>query len=132
MSAKTLLNHLRHAGFVVTLAEGGLRTSPASYLTESQRAAIREHKAELVDLLHQEHIDDVAEYVNERAAVLEYDHQLSRAAAEREAVRRAVIRFRLVDDQGSGTAVGECSIDELLADLAAKYGSRLATCEVKP
>lgn len=131
MKAQTLLNHLRHAGFVVTLVEGGLRVSPASYLTESQRAAIRENKAQLVDLLYQEHIDEVAEYVNERAAVLEFDHRLSRPAAEREAVRRAVIRFQLVDDQGGGTAVGECPIEELLADMAAKYGGRLAACEVQ-
>lgn len=124
MSAAAILASLRALGFVLTVAEGRIHVSPGSRLTEAQRAAIRDYKAELLALLHQEHID-------ERAAVLEVDHHFPRAAAEQESVRRAAIHFKLDElygdppRPGGGTAIGECSPDELLALLREKYGHRL-------
>src|SRR5687768_6392381 len=51
-----LLGALRAQGFVLTAAGGGqtLRVSPASELPDARRAAIRTHKAGLLELLHRE------------------------------------------------------------------------------
>ncbi|UZR29778.1 hypothetical protein [Methylococcus mesophilus] len=81
MSAAALLVSLHALGFVFTAVDGRIHVSPWSRLSEDQRAAIRDRKAEPLALLQQEHANDMTEYVNERAAVLKVDHQLSRAAA---------------------------------------------------
>ena len=45
------LNQLRAAGFTLSLEAGGLAVTPASQLTDDQRALIRAHKSALVALL---------------------------------------------------------------------------------
>lgn len=52
MGAPDLLRNLRGAGLTVTPAErGGIRVVPAGILTDAQRQAIRDHRAELLALL---------------------------------------------------------------------------------
>ncbi len=52
MGAPDLLQHLRGAGFDLTVTpEGGLKVTPASALDDAERMAIRDHKAELLALL---------------------------------------------------------------------------------
>lgn len=52
MGAPDLLHHLRGAGLTVTPADGGgIRVMPAGILTDAQRQAIRDHRAELLALL---------------------------------------------------------------------------------
>jgi len=52
MSGLEVIEGLRGRGFTLVVAEcGGLEVSPASELTPEDRAAIRAHKAELLELL---------------------------------------------------------------------------------
>jgi TubC N-terminal docking domain len=52
MGAPDLLQHLRAAGFALSLADGdGIRVAPSAALTNAQRQAIRDHKPELLALL---------------------------------------------------------------------------------
>ncbi len=52
MGAKDVLHHLRGAGFIITLAEGGgIRVAPSKLLTDAHRQAIRDNRAELLALL---------------------------------------------------------------------------------
>ncbi len=52
MGAPGLLRHLREAGFTVAPADGGgIRVAPSGSLTDAQRQAIRNHRAELLSLL---------------------------------------------------------------------------------
>lgn len=74
--------------------------------------------------------EDIREYAEERAAVLEYEQGFTRKDAEREAVRRAVIRYRLNEFygdppiQGGGVVIGD-NVAELVAGLRLRYGARL-------
>lgn len=47
-----VLNKMRRAGFALSVEGGGLVVTPASGLSDSQRAFLRSHKAALVGLLH--------------------------------------------------------------------------------
>ncbi|HWQ35420.1 MAG TPA: hypothetical protein VNQ79_21415 [Blastocatellia bacterium] len=51
MSATTLIDDLRQRGFALTPEGNGIRITPASALTDADRAAIRAHKAALLELL---------------------------------------------------------------------------------
>lgn len=52
MGAPELLQHLRAAGFALAPAEGGgIRVAPAGTLSDADRQAIRDHRAELLALL---------------------------------------------------------------------------------
>jgi hypothetical protein len=51
MSAVALLQELSALGFSLTDESGGIAVSPASQLSPDQRQAIRDHKAELLQLL---------------------------------------------------------------------------------
>lgn len=52
MGAPELLQHLRAAGFAIAPAErGGIRVMPAGALSDADRQAIRDHRAELLALL---------------------------------------------------------------------------------
>lgn len=70
---------------------------------------------------------NILEYTEERAAIFEYDANMPRVAAEQEAVRRAVLKFRLNDDQGSGTVIGAegDTIQDLREALVRQYGDRV-------
>ncbi|MGH8558641.1 MAG: hypothetical protein ACRESZ_14515 [Methylococcales bacterium] len=86
---------------------------------------------------------NILEYIEERAAILEYETQtpradgkgfdsvVSRCDAEREAVRRAVLKFKLIENQGGGTAIGAqgVTLEDLKAKLAERYGDRLKSIE---
>lgn len=52
MGAPDVLRHLREAGFTVAPVDGGgIKVAPSSSLTDAQRQAIRDHRAELLLLL---------------------------------------------------------------------------------
>lgn len=50
-SATELLSLLRSSGFTVRLDAGKLLVSPASRLTDDERAALKEHRAGLLEIL---------------------------------------------------------------------------------
>jgi hypothetical protein len=51
MTASAVLSALRDRGFELTVIDDGVRVTPASRLTDADRAALRAHKAALVALL---------------------------------------------------------------------------------
>ncbi len=53
MDAQALLETLQTRGFSLTLVNGGIAVKPAPQLTDEDRAAIREHKAPLLEFLRQ-------------------------------------------------------------------------------
>lgn len=94
MTAAEVLADLTGHGAVVWLSEQGTLEveSPRGVLTDTHRAAIRQHKAALVALLRQppwppELPADLRELWEERAAIMEYAGGLPRAEAERQALR---------------------------------------------
>lgn len=52
MAAVRALNRMRQAGFTLELDGAALAVSPADRLNDAQRQFIRQHKPELLDLLH--------------------------------------------------------------------------------
>ncbi len=77
MTAVETLTTLRRLGVTLTPWVDRLRVdAPQNALTPALRAALREHKAELLDLL---------EDFEERTAIMEYNGGLSRDEAERQA-----------------------------------------------
>ncbi len=51
MNAQTVISTLQARGFSLAPTEGGISVKPSKLLTDADRAAIREHKAELLSLL---------------------------------------------------------------------------------
>ncbi len=90
---------------------------------------LREHKAGLLQILSATHPDpeNIIEYTEERAAILEYDAGMPRTEAEKEAVRRAIMKFRLVENEGGGTLIGAQgdTLQDLRDALKRRYGDRL-------
>lgn len=79
MTPLALLCTLRDLGVLLTPMPDGKHIhvdAPAGVLTDALRQAIRQHKEALLD---------IAEWYEERAALLQYDAGLSRVEAEREA-----------------------------------------------
>jgi hypothetical protein len=72
------------------------------------------------------HFEDVSEYLIERSAIAEYEGGLSRQEADKLAIQRAIIKFKLKDDQGGGTYISQTtSVEEALERLREFYGDRL-------
>lgn len=95
MSAAEILHTLTDQGFTLAVDGDRLTVSPSSRLTDPMRAAIRQHKPEIVALLAANDAavpdpppltaDDQAaiqESIAERAAILTFDAGLTRAEAE--------------------------------------------------
>jgi ribosomal protein L37AE/L43A len=56
MIAQTIIRRLADRGISLTLSGEGITVTPASALTNEDRQAIRDHKAELLDLLTSGHL----------------------------------------------------------------------------
>lgn len=126
MNAADTLAQLRAAGLRLELdATGRLLAGPRAALTPELLELIQNHRAALIGALNRE--QDAAEFYEERAAILEHDAGLTRNNAESEAARLTVIRFRLHNNEGGGSVIGhDCTPAEIVAELRARYGSRLA------
>ena len=83
--------------------------------------------------------EDLAEFIAERAAIMEYDGGLERTEARKAAGRRAAVKYRLGElygdplQLGGGYAIGGDGdrVEEVLHDLRKRYGSRLITAEAE-
>lgn len=83
MGAPALLQGLRRAGFTLSvLPSGELTVKPASKLTDSQRATIKVHKADIVATLQAPPPAFDSQALEERAGIIEHDGGLSREQAE--------------------------------------------------
>ncbi|HLF97868.1 MAG TPA: hypothetical protein VI457_12070 [Methylococcaceae bacterium] len=134
----SLLRSLQAQGLRLSLeADGRLRVGPSTALTPSLRALIQASKPQLAQALAHTATaahgppqgrpcpdpQDVAEFYEERAGILEHDAGLSRHQAETEALRLAVARFQLHPREASGTATTPAqAIAQILADLQARQG----------
>ncbi|MGH8500038.1 MAG: hypothetical protein ACRERV_14710, partial [Methylococcales bacterium] len=113
------------AEFVSTLATLALATRPRA---KNDSTSIPETPPTTIDA------ENVLEYAEERAAILEYDAGMPRKDAEQEAVRRAILKFSLNEHygnpptQGGGSLIGAFgdTIEDLKAELIERYGERLA------
>ena len=84
--------------------------------------------------------DDMREFAEERAAIMEYDGGMPRTQAVREAIRRACVKYRLTDlygdppAPGGGFAIGADSesTEDLKTELLNRYGGRLLSLEIMP
>lgn len=83
MGAPDLLQVLRRAGFSLSVSPSGdLAVKPASKLTGDQRAAIKAHKADILQALQSPAPFSNREAYEERAAIIEHDGGLPRDQAE--------------------------------------------------
>jgi hypothetical protein len=83
---------IQQAGFEVSLTDtGGLAIGPASLLNDSQRAFLKQHKAEIVDeLMRAQSANDVPDPFDDRHYCHECQHLING--------RCITQRFRPVDD----------------------------------
>jgi hypothetical protein len=128
-----LLRDLQAQGLRLGLeADGRLRVGPLSALSPSLRALIQAHKPALVQTLataataalassqagQKPDPEDVAEFFEERAGILEHDAGMSRADAEAEALRLTVARFRLHPGEDAGLSLPPSQVlAQILAGL---------------
>lgn len=78
MTTPEILGCLRRLGVRLVVWNGRLRFTPKSKVPDELLASMREHKADLIDSV---------EAIDERSAILEFDGEISRVVAEREAFR---------------------------------------------
>lgn len=84
-------------------------------------------------------LEDIAEFIAERSAIMEFDGGLDRTEARKAAGQRAAMKYRLSEcyrdpPQSGGRCViggaGDC-VEDVLRDLRERYGSRLIVAEAK-
>jgi hypothetical protein len=127
------LSQLRDQGLRITLEGDRIKAGPSTLLTAELTNAIREGKAALLAELRREHIEDVQEFMEERAAIAEFDGNMPRPEAERLAIERTAIRFSLREtygphhQPGGGFLLGQPgdTAKTLIESLQARYGNRL-------
>ena len=131
-----MIQQLERHGLTLTLDGDRLRVAPRNAITPPLAELIRSHKPALIADLQARQaqpcpdLEDVREFYEERAAIIEYDGGLSRPEAEAEAVRLVAVRFRLDLSEGGGDVIArDCTIAEVINGLKARYGNRLATTE---
>jgi hypothetical protein len=126
MEPAAILAHLRAQGLRLDVDPAGrLLAGPRAALTPEFRELIQTHRAALIEALHRE--QDTAEFYEERTAILEHEAGFTRKEAEAEAARLTVMRFRLHHGEGGGSVIAhDCPAADIVADLKARYGSRLA------
>jgi hypothetical protein len=137
-TAPTLAS-LRALGLRLHLDGDRLGVGPAHLVTPDLQAAIAAGKPALLAELAAEQAEDVAEFIQERAAICEFEGGLPRPEAEALAVHRASVRYSLHDlygspaHRGGGYLLGEPgdSAESLLAELRQRYGHRLAGAEAQ-
>lgn len=106
MTPENLLHLLVERGFRLTVDGETLRVAPAAKLDEALRLEIASNKASLLDLLTPpalttEERENIAEAIEERAAIREFDAGEDRATAEVKAVS-AMRVYRLLIARGEG------------------------------
>ena len=82
--AARLLEELTEADLTLAVQGDRLIVTPGDRLTDAHRELIRTHKAELLALIQER--EAVAEAIEERAGILEFDAGLPRPIAETQAV----------------------------------------------
>lgn len=123
MNSHQVLSKIQSAGFTIEAHDGNLIVTPASKLTDAQRQFIRQHKADLLELLTRtERVTVVAKTSIGRATV---DMHIPAKHMPELPHHGAVVRFKLVDNEGGGTLIDPEGWDSARLVLEQKYGKRL-------
>ena len=127
-----LLDQLKNQGLTFTLDQGRLLVTPRSAITPAMAELIREHKPALVAALQARQaepgadLDDMREFYEKRAAIIEYDGGLPKPEAEAHALHLACVRFNLYQGEGGGYVVAPGkTIAEVINNLKVRYGNCL-------
>jgi len=128
-------HRMRAAGVELRADGDRLAIKAPAPLTDEQRGWVREHKAELLDLLtnrmasptplSQDDQAAIEEAIEERAAIREFDGGEDRATAEQEASSAMrVYRYRLTDKAESWLTLicPGCDLAEARKSVASKFG----------
>lgn len=136
MSAESVMRKCREIGIPLSANGDKIHVGvdpesvPADILTSLKR-----YKPKILAALKRPGIDteNILEYTEERAAILEYDAGMPCEQAESEAVRLAIVKFKITDlygnspQHGGGVLIGaeNETIDDLKTLLRQKFGDRL-------
>lgn len=128
-TAQFLLANYRQRGIHLTANGDRLCVkAPAGAIDLETRAELTRFKPELLALVQvadEPDAENIAEFIQERAAVMEFDGGLPRAQAEQAAMVRAVVHFKLIGDQGGGVLIDDEGFDSAVQVLRNKFGDRL-------
>ena len=94
-TARKLIDEVESAGGVIQVDDGRLKLSAPEPLPDDLIQQLRDHKPEVIELLvgSQWGTADWLGFYNERAGILEFDHELSQAEAERRAFEWCVVEW---------------------------------------
>lgn len=124
-SAAELLQAISQAGGHVTADGGDLVLKATRPLPDDLLAEVKARKPEILVALQEitDQTEDLAEYFNERAAILEYDGGLPRAEAELEAARITATYARNAGYSWASLRMALSAYPELLAALPDSAGT---------
>lgn len=149
MNAHDIIRKIEHAGFHLKADGDDIIVMPPGKMTHAQKAWIRQHKPDILAALRSPgaildtgpagndlpaandsdrvliHVPDLGLSTGQRISC---DMTVPRASLDK---LRAVLRFRLKDNGGGGSLLGEPGKTEaeLREMLLTKYGDRLATVD---
>jgi len=148
MDSTSFITRIEGAGFALAMNGDRLRVTPASKLSDPQREFIANHRDELIQAVRlRDKVlesssagNDIPPANNDRILIhipdfklqngdkVSFDATVPRANLER---LRQVVKFKLIDDQGGGSILGEPgkSRTELVDILKEKYGDRLESIQ---
>ena len=106
-----LLDQLQNQGLTFTLDQGRLLVTPRSAITPAMAELIREHKPALVAALQARqaepgaYLEDMREFYEKRAAIIEYDGGLPKPEPEAHALHLACVRFNLYSGKAAAMSL---------------------------
>ena len=132
MNTDRIVTKVHAAGGYIEACDGKLILTAPKPLSDDLVAQIKAHKSELLFTLRQnegsDHAEAIREFLEERAAIQEYDGGLTRQQAETEAWRN--IRFyeyKLADnpDRWLVLIAPGCDLEQSRESLCRQFGDRL-------
>ena len=130
MNVLSLIAKVNEAGGLIDVKDGNLKLKAPHALPTDLIDELKRQKAEIIAAVEAD--QDVREYFEERAAIMEYDGGLSRKEAE-ETARKAirVYRYRITDTPDTWLVMiaPHCELEDAQRSLALTFGNRLIEVE---
>ncbi|MGH8644655.1 MAG: hypothetical protein ACREX4_09440 [Gammaproteobacteria bacterium] len=125
MTAAEIVYQVCASGATITVAGDSLELTAPRPLTDELLRRVAAHKPEIMKILRRQdtEAEDLREYFEERAGILEYDGGLPRAEAEREAARITATYARNQDYLWAALRSALSGYPELLAALPERTGT---------